>query len=105
VLRNTDMSKLVQVQAVWQSRPPWRAGGQVAQRRKAPGVAGNAAAGTPASAGRGANPDSLQGGLISRAEVLTASAPISPLADHVRELPVKEAYASLYRRCSAWRSY
>jgi two-component system NtrC family sensor kinase len=68
VLRNTDMSKLLQVQA--------------------------------ARAGK-ANTDSeaLQGTLnIQGQEVLTASAPIAPLGwTMFVELPVKEAYASLYQ--------
>ena len=67
VLRNTDMSKLAQVQAA-------KAG----------------------SGGRAA--DSLQGALnIQGQEVLTASAPINPLGwTMFVELPVEEAYASLY---------
>ena len=67
VLRNTDMSKLTQVQA--------------------------------ARAGRTSEADSLQGALnIQGQEVLTASAPISPLGwTMFVELPVKEAYASLYQ--------
>ncbi|HYI31729.1 MAG TPA: ATP-binding protein [Bradyrhizobium sp.] len=67
VLRNTDMSKLAQVQA----------------------------AGAP---GFDASPDSLQGALnIQGQEVLTASAPIAPLGWRMFvELPVEEAYASLY---------
>src|SRR3979411_241407 len=67
VLRNTDMSKLVQVQAA---------------------QAGNAGAGS----------DSLQGAPnIQGQEVLTAFAPIAPLGWMMFvELPVKEAYASLY---------
>jgi signal transduction histidine kinase len=67
VLRNTDMSKLVQVQA--------------------------------AQAGRAAgDPQSLQGTKnIQGQEVLTASAPIAPLGwTMFVELPVEEAYASLY---------
>ena len=67
VLRNTDMSKLVQVQA--------------------------------AQAGRtGADLESLQGVKnIQGQEVLTASAPIAPLGwTMFVELPVEEAYASLY---------
>ena len=68
VLRNTDMSKLVQVQAA-------QAGG-----------AGDAA-------------DELQGPKnIQGQEVLTASAPIAPLGwTMFVELPVEEAYASLYQ--------
>src|SRR6478672_5945194 len=66
VLRNTDMSRLQQVQA--------------------------------AQAGAGNNPDSLQGTKnIQGQEVLTASAPIAPLGwTMFVELPVEEAYASLY---------
>jgi HAMP domain-containing protein len=68
VLRNTDMSKLVQVQAA-------RAGKM------------NAGA------------DELQGTMnIQGQEVLTASAPIAPLGwTMFVELPVEEAYASLYQ--------
>src|SRR5665213_1290296 len=67
VLRNTDMSKLVQVQAA-------RAGAT------------------------GADLESLQGTKnIQGQEVLTASAPIAPLGwTMFVELPVEEAYASLY---------
>src|ERR1700681_1924980 len=67
VLRNTDMSKLVQVQAA---------------------QAGNA----------NVDPDALQGSKnIQGQEVLTASAPIAPLGwTMFVELPVEEAYASLY---------
>jgi signal transduction histidine kinase len=67
VLRNTDMSNLVQVRA--------------------------------AQAGdTGPDPDSLQGAKnIQGQEVLTASAPIAPLGwTMFVELPVEEAYASLY---------
>jgi len=67
VLRNTDMSKLSQVQA--------------------------------ARTGGAAEADALQGALnIQGQEVLTASAPISPLGwTMFVELPVNEAYASLYQ--------
>src|ERR1700712_3645077 len=67
VLRNTDMSKLVQVQA--------------------------------ARAGNANEAEALQGSLnIQGQEVLTASAPITPLGwTMFVELPVKEAYASLYQ--------
>ncbi|WMT77711.1 ATP-binding protein [Bradyrhizobium sp. Ash2021] len=67
VLRNTDMSKLAQVQAAMSGNPD--------------GV------------------DPLQGALnIQGQEVLTASAPILPLKwTMFVELPVKEAYASLYQ--------
>ena len=67
VLRNTDMSKLAQVQA-------------------AQAKGGNA-------------PDALEGALnIQGKEVLTASAPIAPLGwTMFVELPIEEAYASLYQ--------
>ena len=67
VLRNTDMSRLLQVQAA-------QAGGS------------------------GVDPESLQGTRnIQGQEVLTASAPIAPLGwTMFVELPVEEAYASLY---------
>jgi signal transduction histidine kinase len=67
VLRNTDMSKLVQVQAA---------------------QAGNT----------GADSETLQGAKnIQGQEVLTASAPIAPLGwTMFVEMPVEEAYASLY---------
>src|ERR1700720_2680119 len=67
VLRNTDMSRLAQVQAA-----------------------------LAALAGAGADP--LQGALnIQGQQVLTASAPIAPLGwTMFVELPVAEAYASLY---------
>ena len=67
VLRNTDMSKLLQVQAA---------------------QAGNS----------GVDPEALQGARnIQGQEVLTASAPIAPLGwTMFVELPVEEAYASLY---------
>ena len=67
VLRNTDMSKLLQVQAA-------RAGSRSAS-------------------------DELQGAKnIQGHEVLTASAPIAPLGwTMFVELPVEEAYASLYQ--------
>ena len=67
VLRNTDMSKLIQVRAA---------------------QAGNANTG----------PNALQGARnIQGQEVLTASAPVPPLGwTMLVELPVEEAYASLY---------
>jgi signal transduction histidine kinase len=67
VLRNTDMSKLLQVQA--------------AQARNA-----------------GTNPEALEGAEnIQGRKVLTATAPIAPLGwTMFVELPVEEAYASLY---------
>jgi signal transduction histidine kinase len=67
VLRNTDMSKLLQVQA--------------AQARNA-----------------GTNPEALEGAEnVQGQKVLTATAPIAPLGwTMFVELPVEEAYASLY---------
>ena len=68
VLRNTDMSKLLQVQAA-------QAGGTAAEAEELQGT------------------KNIQG-----QEVLTASAPIPPLNwTMFVELPVKEAYASLYQ--------
>ena len=69
VLRNTDMSKLLQVQAA------------------------------QAGAGAAAEAEELQGTKnIQGQEVLTASAPIPPLGwTMFVELPVEEAYASLYQ--------
>ena len=68
VLRNTDMSKLLQVQAA-------RAGGAAAEAEELQGT------------------KNIQG-----QEVLTASAPIPPLNwTMFVELPVQEAYASLYQ--------
>jgi len=68
VLRNTDMSKLAQVQAA-------RAGGAAAEAEELQGT------------------KNIQG-----QEVLTASAPIPPLSwTMFVELPVQEAYASLYQ--------
>jgi hypothetical protein len=72
VLRNTDMSKLLQVQAA---------------------QGGNAGAGAELQGTAGQYPGQ---------EVLTASAPIAPLGwTMFVELPVEEAYASLYRRVAA----
>ena len=86
VLRNTDMSKLTQVQAALAGRRRWQ------NRRR------GAASGRAAHRRRIANSDSLQGALnIQGQEVLTASAPIAPLGwTMFVELPVSEAYASLY---------
>jgi signal transduction histidine kinase len=68
VLRNTDMSKLLQVQAA-------QAGGAAAEAEELQGT------------------KNIQG-----QEVLTASAPIPPLSwTMFVELPVQEAYASLYQ--------
>ena len=104
VLRNTDMSKLVQVQAALAAL----AAVQAAQAEQAALTAQAAQTGQaapppqvlPAPPAWTANsgPDALQGALnIQGQEVLTASAPISPLGWIMFvELPVKEAYASLY---------
>ena len=85
VLRNTDMSKLTQVQAAL-----------AVQKALAEQAALAAPGGRPMPAI--ANSDSLQGAMnIQGQEVLTASAPIAPLGWMMFvELPVQEAYASLY---------
>ena len=103
VLRNTDMSKLVQVKAALEE--------QAALAEQAEQAAAAQAAQSSAAA-RGAMPppipppprmpamtaNSLQGALnIQGQEVLTASAPILPLRWIMFvELPEQEAYASLY---------
>src|SRR6476660_726894 len=103
VLRNTDMSKLVQVHAALAAQAALaEQAAQAAQAvQSAPGA--RAAPSPPPlpapriEAGDSAA-DSLQGALnIQGQEVLTASAPIAPLGWIMFvELPVKEAYASLY---------
>ncbi len=107
VLRNTDMSKLLQVQAALAAFAEVQAAlaaqaEQAAQAAQA-GQARQAAPPPqvlPAPQAWTANsgPDSLQGSPnIQGQEVLTASAPIAPLGWMMFvELPVKEAYASLY---------
>src|SRR5882762_7674626 len=107
VLRNTDMSRLVQVQAALAALAEVQAAlaaqaEQAAQAAQA-GQARQAAPPAqvlPAPQAWTANsgPDALQGTLnIQGQEVLTASAPILPLGWIMFvELPVKEAYASLY---------
>src|SRR5450631_1357138 len=107
VLRNTDMSRLAQVQAALAAL----AAVQVALAAQAEQAALTAQAAQtgqaapppqvlPAPQAWTANsgPDALQGALnIQGQEVLTASAPILPLGWIMFvELPVKEAYASLY---------
>jgi signal transduction histidine kinase len=102
VLRNTDMSKLVQVQAALAAQAalaeqaaaaapavPAQSGARIAAPAPPP----------PSPRIETANSDSLQGALnIQGQEVLTASAPINPLRwTMFVELPVKEAYASLYQ--------
>jgi signal transduction histidine kinase len=112
VLRNTDMSKLVQVQSALAEQV---ALAEQAERvvQVAPGAPG--APGTPGARAMPSPPgsaapaprvattvslrDPLEGALnIQGQEVLTASAPIAPLGWIMFvELPVKEAYASLYQ--------
>ncbi len=94
VLRNTDMSKLVQVQAALAEQAALAA-------QAAPGARATPPPPAPAPPRIGttnSGPDSLQGAMnIQGQEVLTASAPIAPLGWVMFvELPVKEAYASLY---------
>jgi len=107
VLRNTDMSRLQQVQAAQTALAAVQAAlaaqaEQAAQAAQA-GQAGRAAPPAqvlPAPPAWTANsgPDALQGTLnIQGQQVLTASAPILPLGWIMFvELPVEEAYASLY---------
>ncbi|HXI08008.1 MAG TPA: GAF domain-containing protein [Bradyrhizobium sp.] len=104
VLRNTDMSKLVQVRAALEEQAAIarrQEETEAAARQAAPSAAGpRAPAQAPAPPPRPASPasDSLQGEVnIQGQEVLTASAPIWPLRWVMFvELPVSEAYASLY---------
>jgi signal transduction histidine kinase/putative methionine-R-sulfoxide reductase with GAF domain/HAMP domain-containing protein len=107
VLRNTDMSRLAQVQAALAALAAVQAA-LAAQAEQAALTAQAAQTGQaapppqvlPAPPAWTANsgPDALQGTLnIQGQEVLTASAPILPLGWIMFvELPVKEAYASLY---------
>ena len=105
VLRNTDMSKLVQVQAALAVQAA------VAEQAALAAQAAQAAQGAPGARApppppppvprvdaTNAGVDSLQGAKnIQGQEVLTASAPIAPLGwTMFVELPVEEAYASLY---------
>jgi two-component system, NtrC family, sensor kinase len=109
VLRNTDMSRLQQVQAAQTAL----AAVQAALAAQAEQAAQSAQSAQAAQAGRAAppqvmpappawiansGPDALQGALnIQGQQVLTASAPILPLGWIMFvELPVEEAYASLY---------
>jgi signal transduction histidine kinase len=103
VLRNTDMSRLVQVQAaleeqaaIAKQQEQAAAALQAAQPASAARAPSQPAPPPPRSAGLRTN--SLQGELnIQGQEVLTASAPIWPLRWIMFvELPVQEAYASLY---------
>src|SRR5216684_3718672 len=88
VLRNTDMSRLAQVQAALAAQAA-----QTGQAAPPPQVLP-----PPPTWTANSGPDALQGTLnIQGQEVLTASAPILPLGWIMFvELPVKEAYASLY---------
>jgi signal transduction histidine kinase len=105
VLRNTDMSRLVQVQAALaeQAAIAKQQDDAAAALQAAQAASGVRTSPQPAPAPpppRQINPgtDSLQGALnIQGQEVLTASAPIWPLRWIMFvELPVQEAYASLY---------
>jgi signal transduction histidine kinase len=104
VLRNTDMSKLVQVQAALSEQAAIAkqqddAAAALAAAQASSGARPSSQAAQPPPP-RVINPstDSLQGALnIQGQEVLTASAPIWPLRWIMFvELPVQEAYASLY---------
>src|SRR6185437_11006581 len=99
VLRNTDMSKLVQVKAALDEQAALAE--QAEQAAAAQGAQTASGGGRPMPAPlRNMNPnmDSLQGELnIQGQEVLTAYAPIMPLRWIMFvELPQQEAYASLY---------
>src|SRR4051812_7308944 len=106
VLRNTDMSKLVQVhvaleeQAVIAKQQDEAAAALAAAQAASGARPSSQPVQSPPPPPRVANPatDSLQGALnIQGQEVLTASAPIWPLRWIMFvELPVQEAYASLY---------
>jgi signal transduction histidine kinase len=104
VLRNTDMSRLVQVQAALaeQAAIAKQQDDAAAALQAAQAASGARTSPQPAPPPppRQMNPgtDSLQGALnIQGQEVLTASAPIWPLRWIMFvELPVQEAYASLY---------
>jgi GAF domain-containing protein/HAMP domain-containing protein len=103
VLRNTDMSKLVQVQAALeeQARLIEQQEAAAAAMQAAQAASGSRTTPLPAPPPPQAatvNTDSLQGAKnVQGQEVLTASAPIQPLRWIMFvELPVEEAYASLY---------
>ncbi|MBI5323234.1 ATP-binding protein [Bradyrhizobium sp.] len=104
VLRNTDMSKLVQVHAALEEQAAIAKQMEEAAAVLQAAQAASGARTTPQAAPppppppRPLNTDSLQGALnIQGQEVLTASAPIWPLRWVMFvELPVQEAYASLY---------
>src|SRR5262249_25897789 len=99
VLRNTDMSKLVQVKAALDQQAALAEQVEQAAAAQAQAQSGGARPTPPPSPRMPAiDMDSLQGALnIQGQEVLTASAPILPLRWIMFvELPEKEAYASLY---------
>ncbi len=105
VLRNTDMSRLIQVQAALRQQAALREQAALAEQaaQGRPGQVAPGARAPPPSPASGTGltnslDDSLQGSTnIQGQEVLTASAPIAPLGWIMFvELPVKEAYASLY---------
>lgn len=102
VLRNTDMSRLVQVQAALALQAAIAAQAEEAAAAQAAQTASGGRATPlptpPRVATTDGSADSLQGSLnIQGQEVLTASAPIAPLGwTMFVELPVEEAYASLY---------
>src|SRR6476660_2217184 len=108
VLRNTDMSKLPQVQAALARQAALAEQAALAAQALQAAQAAPGARATPLppapvppmpQAGiTDPGADSLQGTMnIQGQEVLTASAPIAPLGWIMFvELPVKEAYASLY---------
>ena len=103
VLRNTDMSKLVQVQAALAEQQALAEQAEQAMQAAQAASGGRPApqaqpAALPKVAGFEPRVDSLQGALnIQGQEVLTAYAPIQPLRWLMFvELPEQEAYASLY---------
>src|SRR5262245_41562313 len=105
VLRNTDMSKLVQVHAaleeqaaIAKQQDEAAAALQAAQAASGARTSPQPAPPPPPPRPAPPNADSLQGALnIQGQEVLTAYAPIWPLRWIMFvELPVQEAYASLY---------
>jgi len=105
VLRNTDMSRLVQVRAALDehaaiAKQQEEAAAALQAPQSASGARAPVQPAPPPPPPRPASPDanSLRGELnIQGQEVLTASAPIWPLRwSMFVELPVQEAYASLY---------
>src|SRR5262249_33857844 len=100
VLRNTDMSKLVQVQAALAEQAALTEQAEQAAQPVQPAPGGRQAgpASPPVPRAPAMDTNSLQGALnIQGQEVLPAYAPILPLRWLMFvELPEKEAYASLY---------